>query len=200
MYMRALQQHSPRESVTSDPELAEPSAKRRRLSAIGERQQQQQQEKKERQRQQALEGLQASTTCSDAEGGDLEEGGEESDTIPFAASEYEPFDPADPSDSDNPAMDDNANPSDPLDNIEYRNEKGHIVHNRAAMVGSSDAIVALKNSGVGPWEVVPQDIGYSSGENSIHEALCDVGIELKVTRLVFKPRNELIGVLFKMKM
>uniref|UniRef100_A0A914WRJ9 KASH domain-containing protein n=1 Tax=Plectus sambesii TaxID=2011161 RepID=A0A914WRJ9_9BILA len=157
-------QQSPRERVQSDPELAEPSAKRRRLVPSVERQGVLQQ------LQQRLNSLEAEV--------EEEDDGEESDTIPFAADEYESI------------MDDNGNldligdvhPDPDFDNIEYRNEKGQIVHNRAAMVGSSDAIATLKSSGVGPWEVVPQDIGYSSGENSIHEALCDVGIELKVTR------------------
>jgi hypothetical protein len=141
--VRIVLQHSPRASVDSDPDLAEPSAKRRRLTP-------------------AIK--QPLSDCSAAEDE------EESDTIPFAADEYEPI------------MDDNGNHELDAADIEYRNEKGQIVHNRSAMVGSSDAIATLKSSGVGPWEVVPQDIGYSSGENSIHEALCDVGIELKVTR------------------
>lgn len=56
-----------------------------------------------------------------------------------------------------------------------------MVLDRGAMVGDNQAITQLKE-GEGPWEVVSQDVGYSSGENSIHENLNECAGDLKVER------------------
>ncbi len=123
---------------------------------------------------------------------------EASDTIPFAASEYESImEPISESNTDSngnlgPLSDSHQEIGAITDSdVEYRNEKGQVVYNRSAMVGSNEAVLTLKAEGdwtPGRVEIVHQDVGYSSGENSFHEGVHDEQL-VKVNLRFRRPAN-----------
>ncbi|KAI6213709.1 Nuclear migration protein unc-83 [Aphelenchoides besseyi] len=97
------------------------------------------------------------------------------DVIPFGANEYEPL---------GPIMSDAA-----LSDVEYENHRGQRVKNRGAMALISPiddsitigATLEHRTSSEDGWSSSKtHDVGYSSGENSIHEALNALGSDLLI--------------------
>ncbi|KAI6220997.1 CBN-UNC-83 protein [Aphelenchoides fujianensis] len=92
------------------------------------------------------------------------------DVIPFASDEYEKL------------MSDS-----PLSNVEYENHRGQRVTNRgamAALISPNDGMgttLEHRTSSEDGWSSSKtHDVGYSSGENSIHEALNAIGSDLGI--------------------
>ncbi|KAI6199968.1 Nuclear migration protein unc-83 [Aphelenchoides besseyi] len=97
------------------------------------------------------------------------------DVIPFGANEYEPL---------GPMMSDAA-----LSDVEYENHRGQRVKNRGAMalISPIDDPITIggtlehRTSSEDGWSSSKtHDVGYSSGENSIHEALNAIGSDLLI--------------------
>uniref|UniRef100_A0A914C3N9 KASH domain-containing protein n=1 Tax=Acrobeloides nanus TaxID=290746 RepID=A0A914C3N9_9BILA len=119
---------------------------------------------------------------------------EEEDTIPFEAAEYESI-PCTSAASMSKTPDSSQHSPRQLSDVEYENAFGQKVKNRSAMVKESiteelSAFVqsrpVLTPDGEDGWSSNgsgsrQHDVGYSSGENSVHEALNTLGSDMPAT-------------------